>query len=479
MRPLLNDTCQDALAGLPYVEAGTYDTVKEHILNHCGTRHERLGDQFWSYTRPRGLSITQSLTQLQRILFRFAKNAPSRADVLDLILMEKTLQTLPPSAAAHVRDKKPRTAKEAAKLADYFFQDRRTMPDHPRWQKKSFQPKRQESGDSPREQDQNSVECQHSTRTEQSINPQKEKSVTLTSSGSTIEKKRGPKCYQCLEWGHIAARCPQKVLVVLNPKKHVDAFMVAGCIQGVRFEDLLIDSGADMTVIHSKAIPEGCYTGNHLPAQGFGQETTYCRTARIKLEVQDKQLELEVLVAPPNFLTNTALLGRDIPFLRDLLKDHSPIVKAVFTRAQKKAAKQQDLINQMDSDLSRVEPLSLDKVPDLEAEYHPQALADVSEDTTTAVTVPREEDTVQLLDPELSSLDEDLFMKPKKSPKQKTDRTEFTSSVSSMTDPFLTVDRDKLLQEQRKDGSLDTLWQEAMADDTTSHYMTEEGALLH
>lgn len=51
-------------------EAGD-NTVKDHILDKCSTRHERLaiGDQFWTYTRPRGLSITQSLIKLQQILF--------------------------------------------------------------------------------------------------------------------------------------------------------------------------------------------------------------------------------------------------------------------------------------------------------------------------------------------------------------------------------------------------------------------------
>ena len=87
------------------------------------------------------------MVKLQRILFRFTKNAHSRAEVLDLMLTEKLLQTLPLSVAAHVRDKNPKSAKEAAKLADFFFQDRRSTPDHPRWQRRPFQPRGQGAED--------------------------------------------------------------------------------------------------------------------------------------------------------------------------------------------------------------------------------------------------------------------------------------------------------------------------------------------
>ena len=89
-----------------------------------------------------------------------------------------------------------------------------------------------------------------------------------------------------------------------------------------------------MTVVHNEAVPEECYTGRHITARGFGMETSECRTAVIDLKLKGRQLELEVLVAPPGFLVITALLGRDLPFLRKLLDEPPQDVLPVLTRAQ-------------------------------------------------------------------------------------------------------------------------------------------------
>ena len=121
-------------------------------------------------------------------------------------------------------------------------------------------------------------------------------------------------------------------MVLLCPRKEANSFVVSGKIQGASFIDLLIDSGADMMVVQDKVVPNECHF-TILGGTWFS------------------------LVAPPNFLNNTALLGRDVPFLRDLLKDDPQMIHAVHTRAQKKAAEQQEAADQAVSDLSGAEPV--------------------------------------------------------------------------------------------------------------------------
>ena len=74
----------------------------------------------------------------------------------------------------------------------------------------------------------------------------------------TLVSKRvkGTQCFHCHEWGHIAAGCPSKLMVVLAPLKRTNPFMVKGQIQETHYHDLIIDSGADMTVVHNEAVPE-------------------------------------------------------------------------------------------------------------------------------------------------------------------------------------------------------------------------------
>ena len=52
------------------------------------------------------------------------------------MVLEKLLQTLPRRAATSIRDKEPKTSKEAARLAQYYFQDRNVDPDDPRWMRR-------------------------------------------------------------------------------------------------------------------------------------------------------------------------------------------------------------------------------------------------------------------------------------------------------------------------------------------------------
>lgn len=79
-----------------------------------------------------------------------------------------------------------------------------------------------------------------------------------------VDREKGPQCHYCHGYGHYKFRCPKKVMVVLTPTYDRRPITVTGTIEGTSFDDLVVDSGADMTVIRSDAIPQQCYTGRKM-----------------------------------------------------------------------------------------------------------------------------------------------------------------------------------------------------------------------
>ena len=117
---------------------------------------------------------------------------------------------------------------------------------------------------------------------------------------------------------HIASKCPAKLMAVLTPSKKPNPFIIEGTIQEKKFGQLILDSGADATVISEMAVPSHCLTGRGAEGRGFGQNTTFCEITRVDLELESRRTTVNALVAPNNTLPGIALLGRDIPFLADL-----------------------------------------------------------------------------------------------------------------------------------------------------------------
>ena len=108
-------------------------------------------------------------------------------------------------------------------------------------------------------------------------------------------------------------------MAVLTPSKKPNPFIIEGTIQGKKFGQLILDSGADATIISEMAVPSHCLTDRGAEARGFGQNTTFCEIARVDLELEGRRTIVDALVAPNNTLPGIALLGRDIPFLAEPL----------------------------------------------------------------------------------------------------------------------------------------------------------------
>ena len=124
--PLLNDGCRTAATHLEPDEREVYDTLKEELISTSSESARRPGEAFWTLEREKGQTFPQFVRILSRLANRFATGETIR-EAVDKVVLEKLLQTLPRQAATSIRDKEPKTSKEAARLAQYYFQDRNRM----------------------------------------------------------------------------------------------------------------------------------------------------------------------------------------------------------------------------------------------------------------------------------------------------------------------------------------------------------------
>ena len=85
--------------------------------------------------------------------------------------------------------------------------------------------------------------------------------------------------------------------------------MVSGCVGGV-IADLILDTGADMSICRASLIPEGKFRkGVPVHLTGFGASGAFYPTAYVPVEVGHVQF---VAVVPDHLITAGALLGADL-----------------------------------------------------------------------------------------------------------------------------------------------------------------------
>ena len=250
LRPLLNKECQDAIMGLDAQNCNNYDIGKETIIDQWNTLLVRPG----------------ALQTLQKFQARFLKGVESLKEANDHYCVERIIQDLTGPAARFVQDKQPKLAKEAAKLADQFFFDNRYSPDDPHWS--SILAAREGSNYSFGRQMGRKSRYSQSWRQNQHDSPDYGRSARVGVTKEEFQEgnredrslrlsgeKKQIKCYSCSKWGHIANKCPAKLMAVLTPSKKPNLFIIEGTIQGKKFRQFILDSGADTTIISEMAVP--------------------------------------------------------------------------------------------------------------------------------------------------------------------------------------------------------------------------------
>ena len=137
LAPQLSGKAQQAYAEMDAAESSNYDRVREAILLRYDIDQESYRQRFRTAKRKEGETNRELTTRLQDLVEKWTKKCETIAEVKDLIVMEQLVKTLPGDIGIFVVERQPKTAVEAAKLADDYHLARRGRDDDGKRNKKT------------------------------------------------------------------------------------------------------------------------------------------------------------------------------------------------------------------------------------------------------------------------------------------------------------------------------------------------------
>ena len=208
LAPQLSGKAQQAYAAMPTEEAGQYDKVKEAILRRYDINAETYRQRFRSATRKEEESYRQLAVRLGDLLAKWTKDCKTVEEMAELIAIEQLLNSLPTSVRIWVSERKPTRVTEAGQLADDYVLARKRNADSGKVDpiKDSERPASKRCGFCGRA-GHVTKECRTAARAgshgqgEGGTRPEQQQQQQQ-------HRGRGPRCFSCNQWGHIAAKCP-------------------------------------------------------------------------------------------------------------------------------------------------------------------------------------------------------------------------------------------------------------------------------
>ena len=128
LAPQLTRKAQLAFAALPSVEAKDYDAIKAAILARHDINEEAYRWRFCSATKQHDETYREMSICLIDLRNKWMQTCSSIEDVAEVIFLEQFYEMLSADMQTWMRDKKPRTCKQAGELADEYVQARQTGP---------------------------------------------------------------------------------------------------------------------------------------------------------------------------------------------------------------------------------------------------------------------------------------------------------------------------------------------------------------
>ena len=226
------------------MEAGDYDILKEAILNRYDITDESYRQRFRNGKRAKDESNRELVVRLNDLVTKWLESKKSREEVLDQIVFEQFLKTLPDDVRVFVRERSPGTSEEAAKLADSYLQARKEDLANKELNRKE--------GDKSRR----CLRCGkigHVAKDcrvdlSKSLVKGQGKEVPPARSGEKYKKERKEiECFNCGKKGHIAMHCPSKSLFCGT--RFGGAVTRKGRMDGKEVSDILLDTGCSRTMV--------------------------------------------------------------------------------------------------------------------------------------------------------------------------------------------------------------------------------------
>ena len=338
LAPHLTGKAQQAYAALPPEDAKTYDMVKEAILRRYDINEETYRQRFRKLRPKEGEPPQELITRLKDLATRWARESKSREELLDLIVREQFLAILPEDARIAVIERQPKDSEEAGRVAGAYLQAR-SMSISRRGQKNNPPtnecPRCGKHGhwarDCPKSRGQSSNTAGQQTASDPRQTPR--------SSGAQGRDISAVKCFNCNEKGHYASSCSRRSMYCGQPEGEADRARRSGTINGTYCTDILVDTGATQTLVHSGLVTNDDILDGEVTIRCAHGDTSSYPLAAVKINIGGKDIITTAGVS--STLPASALLGWDVPELLNFVANgqnprNTADALAVMTRLRRR-----------------------------------------------------------------------------------------------------------------------------------------------
>ena len=91
------------------------------------------------------------------------------------------------------------------------------------------------------------------------------------------------------------------------------ALTVSGAVGDKPVESMLLDSGADISIVAEHLVPKSIPYCDTVTVVGVGGQQNSYKTALVPITIKGKSMSLFAAIAPTNHLTHEVILGRNLP----------------------------------------------------------------------------------------------------------------------------------------------------------------------
>ena len=201
LAPQLAGRAQQAYAALPSDTAGDYEEVKKAILRRCDISSETYRQRFRAERWKEQEAYSKHATRLQDLAKKWLSECDSVQKMLERVVLEQFLDTLPGDLRIWLCERKPTTVEQASSMADDYRSAR---------QRKRFDGPKSDTTkkDGPGKDNRRCHICQQEGHIAANC---KEKGKQPNDSGAKKERRRDQserRCFNCHQRGHMARDCP-------------------------------------------------------------------------------------------------------------------------------------------------------------------------------------------------------------------------------------------------------------------------------
>ncbi|XP_035998471.1 uncharacterized protein LOC118564417 [Fundulus heteroclitus] len=324
--PLLTGKARTAYVLMDMADSEDYEKVKEAIL----AKYEITADTY-------------------RRRFRCLK---IEAEISEQIILEQFLRMVNPELEIWIRERDPKTAKEAATLAEVFTSARKGSKSTYFGRETHYAPSSKSTGG---EQGSGQSQARNFSSSKQ-LPSQRPPNVKKSFHKSSAQDIR---CYNCNGFGHTQHFCPalksKPSLLCSVPRPAIEAVQKKVCTVSVlvngQKEEALLDSGCFQSLVHASLISEEKLSGVGVKIKCVhGDEHVY-PSAEVYLTVGGQTYLVHVAVVPS--LPYSVILGNDIPTLFDLIHQSEYEPKGLTNREA------QDLCPKSDIPVESLKPCNI------------------------------------------------------------------------------------------------------------------------